>query len=142
MRPAAYAAKPRKRNLRPESEGWKTTAKRVSGALRHQLLPASEIAATLPASIQAEFQTGTPLWYYGLYEANQQTGGQRLGAVGGRVVAEVILELLEDSPGSILGSGFTPDAELAATAGDPATFTLADLVMFAGVAGDEEVGAE
>ncbi len=36
----------------------------------------------------------TPLWYYVLKEAELQTGGERLGSVGGRIVAEVLLGLL------------------------------------------------
>ena len=36
----------------------------------------------------------TPLWFYILREADVQAGGQHLGAVGGRIVGEVILGLL------------------------------------------------
>ena len=37
----------------------------------------------------------TPLWYYILKEAAQQADGHHLGAVGGRIVAEVLLGLID-----------------------------------------------
>lgn len=41
------------------------------------------------------FDVETPLWYYILKEAEVVTGGKRLGPVGGRIVAEVLIGLLE-----------------------------------------------
>jgi hypothetical protein len=38
--------------------------------------------------------TSTPLWYYILKEGEVMEAGQRLGPVGGRIVAEVFLGLL------------------------------------------------
>ena len=40
----------------------------------------------------------TPLWYYILKESEVEEKGQRLGKVGGRIVAEVLLGLLELDP--------------------------------------------
>jgi len=37
----------------------------------------------------------TPLWYYILREADACAGGQRLGPVGGRIVAEVLVGLID-----------------------------------------------
>jgi hypothetical protein len=37
----------------------------------------------------------TPLWYYILREADICTGGNRLGPVGGRIVAEVLIGLID-----------------------------------------------
>src|SRR6266853_1766304 len=37
----------------------------------------------------------TPLWYYILKEAEVRAGGERLGDVGGRIVAEVLLGLID-----------------------------------------------
>jgi hypothetical protein len=37
----------------------------------------------------------TPLWYYILREAHVCTGGDRLGPVGGRIVAEVLVGLID-----------------------------------------------
>ncbi|MEZ4306717.1 MAG: heme peroxidase family protein [Polyangiaceae bacterium] len=42
----------------------------------------------------------TPLWYYVLREAELVGGGNRLGPVGGRIVAEVLLGLLDADPTS------------------------------------------
>ncbi len=43
-----------------------------------------------------------PLWYYILKEAFVQAGGIHLGQVGGRIVAEVFLGLMEKDPSSYL----------------------------------------
>jgi hypothetical protein len=40
-------------------------------------------------------ERNTPLWYYALKEAFVQTGGKTLGAVGGRIVGEVFIGLLQ-----------------------------------------------
>jgi Animal haem peroxidase len=42
----------------------------------------------------------TPLWYYVLRESAVRTGGHRLGPVGGRIVAEVLIGLIDRDPGS------------------------------------------
>jgi len=47
----------------------------------------------------------TPLWYYILREAATATSGNRLGAVGGRIVAEVVIVMLDRDPTSIRSAG-------------------------------------
>jgi hypothetical protein len=42
----------------------------------------------------------TPLWYYILREADACTGGHHLGPVGGRIVAEVLVGLIDADPTS------------------------------------------
>ena len=42
----------------------------------------------------------TPLWYYVLKEAEVCTGGDRLGEVGGTIVGEVLVGLMDHDPGS------------------------------------------
>jgi hypothetical protein len=42
----------------------------------------------------------TPLWYYILREADACTGGHRLGPVGGQIVAEVLVGLIDADPTS------------------------------------------
>jgi hypothetical protein len=56
----------------------------------------------------------TPLWYYILREADVTTGGACLGPVGGRIVAEVVITLLERDPESVLsrGGAFQPQGSL------------------------------
>ncbi|HKR13317.1 MAG TPA: heme peroxidase family protein [Pyrinomonadaceae bacterium] len=42
----------------------------------------------------------TPLWYYILRESDIHTGGNRLGPVGGRIVTEVLVGLIDSDPTS------------------------------------------
>jgi hypothetical protein len=74
----------------------------------------------------------TPLWYYLLKEAEVMAGGQRLGPVGGRIVAEVIVGLLQTDPASYLTvePGWRPT--LPSTSG-PGEFRMVDFLTFAGV---------
>jgi hypothetical protein len=46
------------------------------------------------------WQGETPLWYYILREADVCTGGHRLGPVGGRIVTEVLVGLIDADPTS------------------------------------------
>ena len=46
------------------------------------------------------WQGETPLWYYILREAAACTGGHRLGPVGGRIVTEVLVGLVDADPTS------------------------------------------
>lgn len=79
---------------------------------------------------EAEFLERTPLWYYILAEAAELGGGQRLGPVGGTILAEVLVGLVRRSANSILRSqNWHPTLPSA----QPGTFTLMDLLKFAGV---------
>lgn len=71
----------------------------------------------------------TPLWYYVLREAEVQQNGERLGQVGGRIVAEVLLGLLDGDPLSFLSvePNWAPELEGA----EDGRFTMADLIRFA-----------
>jgi hypothetical protein len=76
----------------------------------------------------------TPLWYYVLKEAEVRAGGAHLGPVGGRIVAEVLLGLLDADPDSYRNadpawSPMLPTADGTVT-GD---FTMADLLGCTGV---------
>ena len=85
------------------------------------------------AGLQAlGWQGETPLWYYILREAEVRHDGQYLGEVGGRIVAEVLLGLIDLDPTSYrhAESEWTPILP-SAQAGN---FTMADLLRFAGVA--------
>jgi hypothetical protein len=77
----------------------------------------------------AGFDERTPLWYYILAEAAVLGGGQHLGPVGSTIVAEVLVGLVRRSPDSILESDWEPNLPSA----QPGTFTLPDLLRFAGV---------
>jgi hypothetical protein len=72
----------------------------------------------------------TPLWYYVLRESSVLGGGNQLGPVRGRIVAETFVRILKRDAGSYLNTpGFMPILPSAA----PGNFTVADLVIFAGV---------
>ncbi|WIY01021.1 peroxidase family protein [Amycolatopsis mongoliensis] len=68
---------------------------------------------------------GTPLWIYVLNEAQHHGGGDRLGPVGGRIVAEVLIGLLRADPASYLSR--EPDWRPTLPAAGPA-YGLADLL--------------
>lgn len=70
----------------------------------------------------------TPPWFYFLKEAEATTGGDRLGPAGGRIVAEVLLGILDDDPGSYrsVDPGWQPTLP---AAGDK--FEMGDLLTFA-----------
>lgn len=74
----------------------------------------------------------TPLWYYVLREAEVRHGGVRLGEVGGRIVAEVLVGLLDGDPTSY--RAIAPDWRPTLPAARSDSFTIADLLRFAGVA--------
>jgi hypothetical protein len=54
---------------------------------------------------QVGWKGETPLWYYILREAAVTTSGDRLGPVGGRIVAEVIVTLIERDRTSVRFAG-------------------------------------
>lgn len=73
----------------------------------------------------------TPLFYYILREAEVRNNGQHLGDVGGRIVAEVLLGLLDGDPTSYRNAetAWTPVLPRAREG----NFTMADLLTFARV---------
>lgn len=98
-----------------------------------------EVAAKLgipvipPADLHAGpgFENGTPLWYYILAESSRAADGKTLGPVGGRIVGDVLLSLLENDPDGIITHPFTPGAP---EAGPGGRFDFGDLFTFAGLA--------
>ena len=67
----------------------------VARAMEREVLTADDLRID-HANLDA-----TPLWYYILCEA-EHAGGEHLGPVGGRIVAEVIAGLLQSDPNSYL----------------------------------------
>lgn len=98
------------------------------GELKQGLLPAE---AALLDSNAGLLLNKTPLWYYVLREAKVKGGGNQLGPVGGRIVAETFVRMLKRDADSYLNtsSAFVPSLAAAA----PGDFTVADLVNFSGV---------
>ena len=82
-------------------------------------------------------EDSTPLWFYVLREARVLGDGRHLGPVGGRIVGEVFLGLLERDRHSYLGQrGWRPT--LPQRAGRvTGEYTMIDFLTFAGVAPDQ-----
>jgi hypothetical protein len=72
-----------------------------------------------------------PLWYYILKEAEVKEKGERLGPVGGRIVAEVILGLLLDDNESYIKK--MPDWKPVLPSREKEKFTIVDLLKVAKV---------
>jgi hypothetical protein len=79
------------------------------------------------------FETSTPLWYYVLKEAAVVADGLHLGPVGGRIVGEVFIGLLQSDPKSFLNA--QPDFKpiVPTRTGRPEDFRMVDFLTFAGV---------
>jgi len=106
------------------------TGQAVAEAMQVTALTAAQLTDSAHADIVREFgfETSTPLWYYVLKEA-EVSGGNRLGAVGSRILAEVFVGLLEGSPHSFLSQEPTWTPTLGPT---PGSFTVADMIAFPG----------
>ena len=89
-----------------------------------------------PGDLQelAQFDLGleqsTPLWFYVLKEAELMADGLHLGPVGGTIVAEVIIGLLQLDPASFLSVQANWRPTLPSRSGE---FRMVDLLTFAGV---------
>lgn len=68
-----------------------------------------------------------PLWYYILKESEIQTGGKHLGSIGGRIVGEVLIGIIETTQEVLY-----PEASIdwKPKYGKNESFTLKDLVSF------------
>ena len=94
--------------------------------------PATEAAAVNNkslVSVSRAFKNKAPLWFYVLAEAQQQFENNqtpiRLGPVGGRIVAEVIVGLMWADPASVLhNKRFRPEIAV------NRSFTMWDLLEF------------
>jgi hypothetical protein len=89
--------------------------------------------ATLGLSGDPGWGGEAPLWFYILREAElPPCNGERLGPVGGRIVAEVLVGLLHRDPNSYLylDPAWKPAPPIAPAAGQ---FTFVDLLRYAGV---------
>ena len=113
----------------------------IAGAMGVTPLTGTHLADI--GQVYPPFATSTPLWYYILAEAKATTGGQALGPVGGRIVAETLIGLLRGDPTSYLSNdpgfqpflgtdltlGPTPNPTIAGTR----SYTRAHFLYYAGV---------
>ena len=100
----------------------------IAEAMGDPVLTAAQLADL--QTIYPPFVTSTPLWFYVLREADILGHGAHLGPVGGRIVAEVFIGLLQADPDSFLNQEplFTP------TLGEsPGSFAMIDFLRAAGV---------
>jgi hypothetical protein len=91
-------------------------------------LAAADLQELAPLGVG--FERSTPLWYYVLKEAEVAANGLHLGPVGGRIVTEVFLGLLQADPASYLAVQPRWQPTLPARSG---TFQMTDFLTFAGV---------
>jgi hypothetical protein len=98
----------------------------VASAMGMSPLTAADLSELEPYG----FQSSTPLWYYTLKEAEVAADGLHLGPVGGRIVAEVLIGLLQSDPRSYLVQKprWTPTLTSAGS-----SFRMTDFLTFAGV---------
>jgi Animal haem peroxidase len=82
---------------------------------------------------EPDWRGETPLWYYLLKESEVRAGGERLGDVGGRIVAEVLISLIDADRRSY--RSMEPAWQPALPGAQAGTFTIVDLLRFAGVTG-------
>jgi hypothetical protein len=105
----------------------------IARAMRAPVLSTGDLADV--GALGANLGSSTPLWFYILREAHVLgSGGNTLGPVGGRIVGEVLIGLLQLNANSYLRAnpGWRPTLfnRLGQQTGD---FKMVDLLTFAGV---------
>ncbi|MBA3245059.1 MAG: peroxidase, partial [Actinobacteria bacterium] len=107
------------------------TMKVPSGQRVARAMKLPELAPSDLADLQdLHLHKRTPLWFYILREAAVTADGEHLGPVGGRIVAEVIVGLIQGDRQSYRRQ----DPDWTPTYGSSDAFTIVDLLKTAGVA--------
>jgi Animal haem peroxidase len=106
------------------------SGQRIARRMGVEPLTSNDLPELAPYGIGLERHT--PLWYYVLKEAELAADGRHLGPVGGRIVAEVILGLLQLDTGSYLNSQPKWRPTLPSRYGT-GEFHMVDLLTLAGV---------
>ncbi|MBA3597170.1 MAG: peroxidase [Methylibium sp.] len=101
------------------------SGQRVAKAMKEEPLTPAELADLAPLHLD----DSTPLWFYILKEAELRADGKRLGPVGGRIVGEVFIGVLQGDAMSYLRQ----EPDWTPTLGSNDQFTIADLLNAAGV---------
>jgi len=106
------------------------SGQRIAQKMKADALGAGDLSEL--AGYGLGLERSTPLWYYVLKEAEVTQDGLRLGPVGGRIVAEVIIGLLQLDPASYLSvqPSWTPTLPSRRGAGQ---FEMVDFLTIAGV---------
>ncbi len=118
------------RNLLRQLTWQMPSGQAIAHAIGVPALRAGDLAEL--AGYGVALERSTPLWYYVLKEAQLATGGQTLGPVGGRIVAEVLIGLMQSDRASWLHgeSNWRPMLPSRRGAGE---FDMVDLLTLAGV---------
>jgi hypothetical protein len=108
------------------------SGQRVAKAMKIEPLSRDDLAILKPWHMD----DNTPLWFYILREAAVHESGERLGPVGGRIVAEVFTGLIDGDRTSYRAQDpewqpFLPTIDPARQGDD---IRMVDLLRFAGVA--------
>jgi Animal haem peroxidase len=116
------------RNNRRGKKVGLPSGQQVAKAMRITPLSNAELGLTDPG-----WKGEAPLWFYILKESELKYEGERLGPVGGRIMAETLVGLLQRDPNSYLylDPSWKPTSPIAPTTGK---FAFADLLRFAGAA--------
>jgi hypothetical protein len=79
-----------------------------------------------------DLDTSTPLWYYALKEAQVAASGLHLGPVAGRIVAEVLIGLIQSDPNSYVNASpsWSPAVPISNSG---LGFRMVDFLSYAGV---------
>jgi hypothetical protein len=119
------------------------TGEEVAECIGERPLRPEEVAAGPHAAVLSApaFKGKTPLWYYILKEA-ELGGGNKLGPVGGLIVAETLVGLIKNSRHSILSQpGWYPTHTRSGVPGmASATFRMVDLLGYIGKGGINPYG--
>jgi Animal haem peroxidase len=118
------------RNLLRQLTWQMPSGQAIAQALHVPALRAGDFAEL--AGYGVNLERSTPLWYYVLKEAQLASGGQTLGPVGGRIVAEVLIGLMQSDRASWLHGQpqWRPTLPSRRGAGE---FDMVDLLTLAGV---------
>jgi hypothetical protein len=115
------------------------TGQAVAGLLNLTPLSSADLQKDNSEAVNAALAAGgflerTPLWYYVLKEAEVRAGGNSLGELGSRIVAETIVGQLRNDSDSYLSQEhpWTPEQGVRLPDGESVR-TVKDLFRFAGV---------
>lgn len=110
------------------------SGQRVADTMGVERLSAGDLADV--GQLGANLDRSTPLWFYTLRESDVVNDGLHLGPVGGRIVGEVFMGLLQNDPASYLNTPGTTQWRPTLPQRDGSIgndFTMADMLTIAGV---------
>ena len=120
------------RNLLRQVTWQLPSGQRIAEAMNVPALSREDLSEL--GALGQDLDVSTPLWYYVLKEAEVMEGGQQLGSVGGRIVGEVIIGLLQLDRHAFLSVDPQWRPTLPTRNGEvTGEFRMVDFLTFAGV---------